>query len=376
VRTVRLGDGRHTALVNRARQSARSIGEPVTIYAAVTTGDLRSTHDPTPAADPAPKADGPLVVVIILNWNQWRKTLECVEGVRRSTYANRLTLVVDNGSEDGSAREIAGWIASRPAAEQDRVSLITSQHNLGFAGGANLGTERALALDARYVLFLNNDARITPDTVSRLVETAERANAAFVGAVVLDSTGSRLRFARRHWPWMVFGFTKGGIPARGSWWTTAYADGSAFLARADVLRARHAARGHYFDPRLFMYWEEVDLCRDGLARGYTCVVARAALVYHDPGGSSGGMGNPRSAYYVTRNRIVIANRWLPLPWKIAFHIYYVPSRLVLQLVRAGRVSCSTMAAVGAGLIDGYLGRGGKWSRHGRPVQRSSESRAS
>jgi GT2 family glycosyltransferase len=319
------------------------------------------------------QSETPLVAVVILNWNQGHETIGCLEDVILSDYPNRLLFVVDNGSVDNSGREIAHWIAEQPSAIRDTAALIVSKQNRGFAGGMNLGMASALAKGADYVFLLNNDARVEPGTIRHLIDAAIHGGAAFVGALVLDSEREKIRFARRYWPWMLFGLTLASIPKIGSWWSTAYADGSALLIRADVLRARHDEHGHYFDERLFIYWEDVDLCRYGVSRGYLCLVARDARVYHDPGGSAGGAGNPRSSYYVTRNRIVIANRWLPLPWRIAFHVYYVPSRVLLQILRLGKVSRRTVAAVGAGLVDGYLGRSGRWSRHGETIRKSGMS---
>ena len=54
-------------------------------------------------------AASPLVVISILNWNGWKDTLECLESVRRLDYPNFLTVVVDNGSWNGSADKIKAW---------------------------------------------------------------------------------------------------------------------------------------------------------------------------------------------------------------------------------------------------------------------------
>jgi GT2 family glycosyltransferase len=107
----------------------------------------------------------------------------------------------------------------------------------------------------------------------------------------------------------------------------------------------------------------VDLCRYAVTRDLGCVVAHDAVVYHAVARSSGGTLNPRSYYYQTRNRIYLANRWLPWPWKLLFHAYYLPSRLLLQAIGKGRWRWRTLRAISRGLVDGYRGVTGKWKNH-------------
>jgi glycosyltransferase involved in cell wall biosynthesis len=51
----------------------------------------------------------PKVAIVILNWNGWKDTIECLESVFRNTYPNYQVIVVDNGSTDGSIEKIKAW---------------------------------------------------------------------------------------------------------------------------------------------------------------------------------------------------------------------------------------------------------------------------
>jgi len=51
----------------------------------------------------------PKVAIIILNWNGWEDTIECLESVFRNTYQNYQVIVVDNGSTNGSIEKIKAW---------------------------------------------------------------------------------------------------------------------------------------------------------------------------------------------------------------------------------------------------------------------------
>ena len=328
----------------------------------------------------------PRVDVVLLNWNGWRDTVESLASVFRSEGARVRAVVCDNASTDGSPGAIRRWAGdrglafaagdpSRPGEEVGGtgngsgpgppVVLIPTGGNLGFTGGCNVGIAHALARGADYVFLLNNDATVEPETVARLVGAAGRAGAAMAGARVLDGSGERVLFSGARWPGLLFGVGSASArDERGDVWDSDYASGCALLLRRDLLEERFRACGHYFDPAFFMYCEEVDLCLFGKSRGYRCVVARDAVIRHALAKSSGGLFNPRSYYYITRNRVRLANRWLGWGGKALFHAYYVPSRLAIQSLGRGRRRRDLIAVVARGVFDGYRGVTGKWKLHG------------
>jgi GT2 family glycosyltransferase len=93
------------------------------------------------------------VSVVVVNYNGGEFTPACLESIPAGTE----TIVVDNGSKDGSAEALAERFPS--------VTLIRNGANLGFARAVNQAVARSRA---RYVCLLNNDARLSPDTLSSL----------------------------------------------------------------------------------------------------------------------------------------------------------------------------------------------------------------
>src|ERR1700730_5456094 len=116
-----------------------------------TTG--RFVKELTPALDSNPR-----VACIVLNWNGWSDTIECLDALYQCTYLNVTVIVVDNGSTDDSVASIRG-------AHPD-VLLIESGTNVGFAGGNNIRIRHALAHGAYYLWLLNNDTKPAPDALS------------------------------------------------------------------------------------------------------------------------------------------------------------------------------------------------------------------
>ncbi|MGW8286376.1 MAG: glycosyltransferase family 2 protein, partial [Candidatus Deferrimicrobiaceae bacterium] len=97
-----------------------------------------------------PSPGVPLFSVIVLNWNGRHLLEECLESVLSQTFRDFETIVVDNGSEDGSVDLLQGkW--------DEGIKPIFLASNTGFAGGNNAGMREA---KGKYVILLNNDTAV------------------------------------------------------------------------------------------------------------------------------------------------------------------------------------------------------------------------
>lgn len=103
--------------------------------------------------------------IIILNYNTKDLLRDCLESIKKSQ-KNAFSfevIVVDNASTDGSSQMIKK--------EFSRVKLIQSKRNLGFSGGNNLGLRKA---SGRYILFLNSDTVIKPESFKKMINFMDK----------------------------------------------------------------------------------------------------------------------------------------------------------------------------------------------------------
>src|SRR6185437_6497170 len=107
----------------------------------------------------------PKVSIIVLTWNSYEITRDCLLSLRKVDYPNFEVVLVDNGSADSSPETLAR--------EFPEVTLIRNPKNLGFTGGNNVGMRNVLSRGTDYVLLLNNDTVVAPDFLAELVEVAE-----------------------------------------------------------------------------------------------------------------------------------------------------------------------------------------------------------
>lgn len=103
----------------------------------------------------------PPVALLVLNWNQREMTLECLASLARTSYPRLQTVLVDNGSTDGTAEAVR-------KAHPD-VHVLETGANLLFAGGNNAGLRYILTGEAEYIVLLNNDTLVDPGFLEPLV---------------------------------------------------------------------------------------------------------------------------------------------------------------------------------------------------------------
>lgn len=232
------------------------------------------------------------VAVVLLNWNGWRDTVNCIRSLEAMAYPEHRVIVIDNGSTDDSVQQIrSAWPGG---------TLIESGKNLGFGGGCNIGIQYALEHGAEYIWLLNNDTVVEQDALKTLVEAAE--NDPRIGAV-----GSVIYYFDEPTRVQVYG---GG---RINLWTGVsshlttdtpeeridYLTGASMLLRSRALQET----GLFNDRRFFMYWEDADLCFRLRRAGWRLAVASASRIRHKESASL-GKTNPVLNIYFNRSAVI------------------------------------------------------------------------
>jgi GT2 family glycosyltransferase len=291
----------------------------------------------------------PKVYIILLNWNGWRDTIECLESVLRLDYESFRVIVCDNASGDDSLDRIAEWasgslaagcsnpelknLSSPPypkpipfikigpgervplGARDEALILVQTGANLGFAGGNNVGLRLALgAGDLDYAWLLNNDTVVEAGALSSLVSTMQgRPDVGICGSTLLyyhspqtvQACGGSIynRWTARSG---LIGHGQGldHVPASHEVERRMqYVVGASMFVRCSFLE-----QVGLMGERYFLYFEEIDWAKR--ASGFFILAySRNSIVYHKEGSTIGTahLGEMRSAiseFYSTRNRIL------------------------------------------------------------------------
>lgn len=294
------------------------------------------------------------IFLVVLNWNRKKDTLECLESIKKlrvKDYSLRV-IIVDNGSTDGSQKEIKKSIKGIEG------KLIENKENLGFARGNNIGIKDALKEGADFVMVLNNDTVLDKDlVVSLLLTTDKHKDAGIISPKIYFAKGFEFhkdRYTRRdlgkviwyaggHIDWdNVLGSNKGvdevDIGQHNSVSDTDFATGACMFIRRETLE-----KVGLFDEKYFMYLEDADLSIKAEKSGWRVLYEPSGILWHKVAQSS-GIGSGLNDYYLTRNKLLFGMRYAPLRAKFA-------------LVReSARLFLSGRKWQKQGVLDFYLNR--------------------
>jgi GT2 family glycosyltransferase len=243
------------------------------------------------------------LIAVVLNWNGGADTLRCLESL-----AEVDTIVVDNGSTDGSDIEVERRFPD--------LELIRAGTNLGYAGGNNLGLSRAFERGAAWTLLVNNDAWIDRGLPAALATAAaQRPDAGVLACKVYSAEQPN-----------VLTYAGGNVRLRCGYNGRQAGAGEQDEGQYDVLRDVRRATGAamavsraavercgLLDEKLFAYVEDVEWCVRIRSAGFAVVFAPDAKVWHRGAASTGGAASTVNLYYTTRNTIHVCEQHAALP---------------------------------------------------------------
>jgi len=342
------------------------------------------------------------VYIIILNWNGWTDSIECLESIFRQDYSRYKVVICDNNSHDASLEKIKSWAEGSlnvsvskdnplyhlcsppvnkpiPYIEYQRqiaeaggnsdikdipLVLIQTGENLGFTGGNNVGISFALANDANYIWLLNNDTIISPNCLDEMVASIESdSNIGVVGSKIYFANPiNQIWFAgakfHRHFGQSVMtGFSK--FDDGQSWETdvdAAFITGCSMLIKSQVLH-----KIGFLDDDYFFGMEDLDFSIRVNNAFLRCVVARKAKLWHKVSTSTGGMDSAIYTYYYLRNRLLLMKKHGQLndlpTFVLHFFGSFVIKYIIISIMRRRSYRC--YIAIYYALKDFLLGKIGR-----------------
>ena len=249
-----------------------------------------------------PEAVVPRVTVVIPNWNGERFLRLCLASLRDQSFRAFETIVVDNGSADGSIAFVEEHFPE--------VGVVSLGENRGIAAAFNAGIE---ASRAEFVVLLNNDTEQDPGWLEALVRAAadHPESGLFASKLVdfhertmLDGAGDAMRLS--------------GLPYRlghgerdtGRFDRPGYVFGA--CAAAALYRRDMFDEVGLFDEDFVSYCEDGDLSFRAQLAGYRCFYVPGAVVYHMGSASTGGKRSPTATRLGSRNSFNLLVKNLPL----------------------------------------------------------------
>jgi GT2 family glycosyltransferase len=285
------------------------------------------------------------VYIIILNWNGWKDTIECLESVCKLNYSNFKIVVCDNASDDASIDQIKQWADGKRKVECQGNEIIQqlvfplikkpipyveyNQHevedemiyshpftiihltsNLGFAGGNNIGIRYAIHFqDCKYVWLLNNDTVVDRQALSELVDCSNHYEQCITGSVLCNyyfpnkiQLGNSIN--------RYFGTTRGIYSFDDINKLEFLVGASLFLPKSAIQLIGLLSEDY------FLYYEEPDYWQRSKSI-YKWICCKNSIVYHKEGSSIGANSKNKNCksligdFHSIRNRRLYMKKYFP-----------------------------------------------------------------
>lgn len=240
--------------------------------------------------------------IILLNWNNFEDTIECVKSLKLAVDAGDEIIVVDNGSTDASIKKLK---------EVKGLTIIENGQNVGFAGGNNVGIRYCLEKDFEFIFLLNNDTIVSSSFLSELKQAADRFpnTSIFCPKIYYHHDPEKI--------WFGGGALRSltGVPLHQKFGEVdVYPDdkvakdvdfvtGCAMFVRSSCWR-----RVGLLDERFFIYCEDVDWSMRAKNLSYKCLFIPQSKIWHKEGAALKKLkssGEFRRYKLSTRNLILL-----------------------------------------------------------------------
>ena len=251
----------------------------------------------------------PKIAIIIINWNTYQLTFNCLKSLEACIYKNKTIFFVDNGSKDGSGDKIA--------LEFPEINYIKNTKNEGFTGANNKALKIILKQNFDYALLLNNDTQVNPNFLCHLeARMSSDKNLAATQPLILDlqnkntiwNAGGSLNtffcFFKTKYNKTIYN------PKLKIDTSTQWISGCCVLVNIEVIK-----KVGLLDNRFFAYFEDADWSIRMTNLGYKLGVVPESIIYHLKSGSTKknntfneGYLSPYAHYLNVRNHIYLIKK--------------------------------------------------------------------
>ncbi|MDD3141071.1 MAG: glycosyltransferase family 2 protein [Lachnospiraceae bacterium] len=288
----------------------------------------------------------PLVAIIVANYNGSEYIGECLESVLKCNYSQYIIILADDNSSDDSIK-----IVRRSFPD---VVVLNSEKNGGYAHANNIGIQFAIDKGAEYVLLLNNDTVVEKSFLTELVLNSNKETIAvpyifeFKHKTKLQAAGGQILWHK--------GKTKGigeGVSVKKinnlKPKQVSFASGCCLLINTEIIKRLGVLREDFY-----MYFEDTDYSIRALKNNIKMNAVPTSIIYHKKSLSMGGYNNPKTQYYLFRNRLyfVSENRKL-----FSKDVYIQIFKDIVDIAAEGNMTMKKYLLLA--VIDFLLNRRGK-----------------
>jgi GT2 family glycosyltransferase len=294
--------------------------------------------------------------IIIPTQNNEEDLIDCLNSIRSLDYPyDKIEIIIwDNNSQFEGKRKIMKTLSDISKEQKLRVEFIENSDNYGVYTSRDELFERA-APDAEFILSIDDDVVLPPKLFKELLPLFGTDNS--IGIIGPKTVYDKVPSETAHGAGFV------------NWWLGQYSTkdaremldcdyviGCCMLIKKSVIDQIGG-----FDHDYYTSHGEVDFCLKAKKKGYKVIYQPAVSVRHRV--EKGGTKTPERLYYVFRNKLFVIKKNAPLPQKwislALYSLFWLPKGILDSIIRNRGTNSQEIKTIFTGMMDGWLGRGGK-----------------
>lgn len=275
-----------------------------------------------------------MVYICILMWNNSIDTIACIRSLQQLDYKNRRIVLIDNNSEKPYLDEVKSDLIDNDTTffdifidngvfsntnnlmpiDDNSVIILNNDRNAGYGSGNNIGIDYSLAQpDCEFIWILNNDTLLERNALSEIVGFCKKNDdIAICGSKLIyyPSDNEIQGVAGKYHKWTV---STSHIKEVAPVTPDAKAETFDYVIGASMLIKRHLFdKIETFDPKFFLYFEELDLCIRARKAGFNIGTCEASVVYHKESATIGDQRSYFSMFHFYRSLNIFLRKHYPL----------------------------------------------------------------
>lgn len=257
-----------------------------------------------------------MIAIILVNYNGYEDTKECIWSLQKQTYRDFKIIVVDNFSTDNSYNKL------NKLKEEFEFILLKAKENNGFAAGNNIGIEYAKKMNADYIWLLNNDTLVNSDTLTNLVKGFQLSSRCgiTIGKIYYESKRDIIWYAggnvnkhtsrTEHWRYNEKDTGNIEFPK-----VINFTTGCCMLISMELINTIGD-----LDETFFLYEEDLEYSLRTTRAGYQMLYIPDSIIYHKVS-SSTSKKSGLIQYYAVRNKFSIIKTQFHSINKLTAYVY-------------------------------------------------------
>ena len=314
----------------------------------------------------------PKVAIIILNWNGWEDTVECLESLYQITYPNYDVIVVDNSSQNESIEKIKEYCEGKIKVESKffeyssenkpikiieytrkeaeggkerelesfpfskKLILIENENNYGFSEGNNIGIGYALERGADYAFLLNNDTVVDAEFLNELIKVgeADKEIGILSPMIYYYYNPNKIQFGGKEKLNLYIGKTTASKLAKKEVKQEVIIDTEIVSGAAMLIKRETFKEIGLLPTEYFLGWEDYDYCIKTSRGGLKLVCVPKAKIWHKGGRTFSNMDlDIARVRYSTRGQQIIRRKYLS-KYECMFSIPLMTAKVLLFILIA------------------------------------------